>query len=273
MNTNFKIFKPLTPSLRATKLLKKTDLLQNIKPVKTLTKGFNKSYGRNNKGILTNWNKGGGHLKLYRKIDFSRQINSLNFGIVEGFEYDPNRSANIIRVFNPDYHKHSYILRIKTLISGCLIKNYINHKIGDHTYLKNVPSGYLISNLSSGLNKSGKYLRAAGTYGQILFRNSELTKVKLRSGEHRIFPTSARATIGSIGNENYRFIKLGKAGRNRWHGKRPTVRGVAINPVDHPHGGGEGKTSGGRSSVTPWGKPTKNERLLKRVNKIQVKLK
>lgn len=273
MKKVLKIFKPITPSLRITKLLNQTDLIRNIKPIKCLTKGYKRSYGRNNQGIKTNWNKGGGHKRLYRQIDFCHTTNPFKTGILEGFEYDPNRNTKIIRIFNPDYHYHFYTLSIKNIIPYQILKSLSRNNIGERLFLKDLAAGSLISNLSVGINNKGKYLRSAGAYGQIISKNNEFVRIKLISGEHRIFPEISIATLGSIGNENYRFIKLGKAGRNRWYGKKPIVRGVAINPVDHPHGGGEGKTSGGRPSVTPWGKPTKNQRLLKRVNKIQVQLK
>lgn len=270
----FKTFKPITPGLRATQLLNKNNLLKNVKPLKSLTKGFNRSYGKNNRGIKTNWNKGGGHKRLYRKINSFTNIIKNDFGIVEGLEYDPNRNSTLIRIFNPDEHQHFYSLFIKGINYKNIIKKDLStFSLGRRIYLKEVLIGQIISNLSSGYNKAGKYLRAAGTYGQVIFKSSKFARIKLRSGEHRIFPVISKATLGCVGNENVKFISLGKAGRNRWLGKRPVVRGVAINPVDHPHGGGEGKTSGGRPGVTPWGKPSKNQRTLKTQNKIQVKLK
>jgi large subunit ribosomal protein L2 len=267
----FKIFKPLNPSIRTTRILNRFGLLNKLEPLKTLTKGYRFGHGRNHHGRITNWNKGGGHSRLYRNIDLFRNFN--NFGLVEGFEYDPNRTARIIRVFNPDLHRHSYMLGVKSLKRGDFIRNYFSSKIGNHIYLKDVPTGFVINNLSTGYQKRGKYLRAAGTYGQIIYKTQQVARIKLRSGEHRLFSVIASATLGSICNENSKFIKLGKAGRNRWYGVKPTVRGVAINPVDHPHGGGEGRTSGGRPSVTPWGKPTKNQPTLKKINPVRVELK
>jgi large subunit ribosomal protein L2 len=269
----FKTFKPITPGLRETKLLSRSNLLKNIKPLKSLTKGFTRICGRNNQGIKTNWNKGSGHKRLYREINsFTNKIKD-DFGIVEGLEYDPNRNSTLIRVFNPDKHQHFYSLGIKDLEYKSIIKeNISSFSLGCRIYLKDVLIGQIINNLSSGYNKPGKYLRSAGAYGQIIFKNTKLARVKLISGEHRIFPVISKVTLGCVGNENRKFISLGKAGRNRWLGKRPTVRGVAINPVDHPHGGGEGKTSGGKPGVTPWGKPTKNQPTLKTQNKIRVQL-
>ena len=270
----FKTFKPLTPGLRATKLLNKTNLLKKVKPLKSLTKGFSISCGKNHQGIKTNWNKGGGHKRLYREINsFTNKIKK-DFGIVEGLEYDPNRNSTLIRIFNPDEHQHFYSLAIKDIgYKNIITKNLATYNLGRHIYLKDVLIGQIICNVSSGYQKSGKYLRSAGTYGQIIFKNNKFARIKLRSGEHRIFPVISKATLGCVGNENAKYILLGKAGRNRWLGKRPVVRGVAINPVDHPHGGGEGKTSGGKPGVTPWGKPTKNQPTLKTRNKIRVQFK
>ncbi|HEY6143416.1 MAG TPA: 50S ribosomal protein L2 [Flavobacterium sp.] len=267
----FKTFKPLTAGIRTTRLLNKSDLLQNIKPLKRLTQNICLGTGRNHHGHITSWRKGGGHFRLYRKVNFYRDNNS--FGVVEGTEYDPNRSTNIIRVFNPDFHNHSYVLAVKNLRRGYCIRNYLSSRIGNHLFLKDVPTGFVINNLSKSYGKKGTYLRAAGTYGQIIFKTQYLARIKLRSGEHRIFPVKASATLGSLDNENLKFIKLGKAGRNRWYGVKPVVRGVAINPVDHPHGGGEGRTSGGRPSVTPWGKPTKNQPTKKKIVSVRVELK
>lgn len=268
----FKKLKPLTSSIRTTRLLNKCNLLQNTKPLKKFTKGISFGNGRNHHGHITNWRKGGGHSRLYRSVNFLRNTNS--FGLVEGTEYDPNRSANIMRIFNPDFHAHSYVLAIKNLRRGYCIRNYFSSKIGNHLLLKDAPTGFVINNLSKGYQQKGTYLRAAGVYGQIIFKTQYLAKIKLRSGEHRIFPVKASATLGILGNENLKFIKLGKAGRNRWLGVKPSVRGVAINPVDHPHGGGEGKTSGGRPSVTPWGKPTKNQPTRKKIiSVLRVELK
>lgn len=268
MNRFFKKFKPHTPGIRFTRLLCRKHLLKNFKRLKKSSTGYCFGNSRNHSGLITNWNKSGGHKRCYRKVDFYR--NNKNEGIVQGFEYDPNRSANIIRVFNPDLHNHSYVLGVKSLSIGSTIRNYSVPKLGNQLFLKDVPTGFVIHNLSSGYKKPGKYLRAAGTYGQILFKTAKIARIKLRSGEHRIFSVIASATLGAISNENFKFIKYGKAGRRRWCGLKPTVRGVAINPVDHPHGGGEGKTSGGRPSVTPWGKPTKNQPTRKRVNSARI---
>jgi len=263
-SNSFKTFKPHTNGMRTVRLLNRISLLKKCKHVKSLVSGHLSKKGRNNSGQITCWHKGGGHKRLYRHVDFLRKK---SWGLVEGFEYDPYRNSWINRLFNPDIHFYSYILGIKGLKTGDYLKDFYDTnnkihtkvKIGSHLYLKDLPSGFVIHNLSSNLNKKGQYLRAAGAYGQLITKTSNYARIKLRSGEHRLFPLSAAASLGSVCNEDYKFTKLGKAGRNRWYGRRPIVRGVAINPVDHPHGGGEGRTSGGRPSVTPWGKPTKGQ--------------
>lgn len=268
---SFKSFKPHTPGIRSTRLLNRSILLKNRKPLKNLTSGYLFGNGRNNKGHITSWHKGGGHKRLYRQVDFYR-IQS--YGLVEGHEYDPNRTSWITRLFNPDNHSHSYILGVKNLNTGHIVRSYDENKIhyGNHLYLKDLPSGFVFHNLSSGIHKKGQYLRAAGTYGQLLAKTPTHARIKLRSGEHKLFPYNASATLGPVCNEDSKFVKYGKAGRSRWYGIRPCVRGVAINPVDHPHGGGEGRTSGGRPSVTPWGKPTKGQPTNYKFNPLRVKL-
>jgi large subunit ribosomal protein L2 len=267
---SFKSFKPITPSIRIVKLLNKSDLLR-VRPLKSRTSGYLFGTGRNNRGQITAWHRGNGHKRLYRKIDFSREI---NHGLVEGFEYDPNRTPWITRIFNPDTLTHHYILGVKSLTPGSLIGPKLKEKIrdGNSFTLQDLPSGFVIHNLSSGPCKKGQYLRAAGVYGQLVVKTKTHARIKLRSGEHRMFSLKSCATLGSVSNEESKFINLGKAGRNRWYGRRPIVRGVAINPVDHPHGGGEGRTSGGRPSVTPWGKPTKGKPTVKNYNILRMSL-
>ena len=260
-NSVFKTFKAHTPGIRKTRLLSRNILLKNKPALKNLRSGYLFGNGRNNKGKITSWHKGGGHKRLYRHVDFFRRQNSQNYGFVSHHEYDPNRKPWIIRLFNPDHHKHSYVLGVKSCKRGDLLHNYGEKKMkfGSHLYLKDLPYGFVIHNLSDHIHKKGQYLRAAGTYGQCLSKTENNARIKLRSGRHRLFPLNASASLGPVINEELKFTKIGKAGRNRWHGIRPHVRGVAINPVDHPHGGGEGRTSGGRPSVTPWGKPTKGQ--------------
>lgn len=263
----FKVFKPTTPSLRQSRLLSRT-LLLKAKPLKKLKLKHKYNNGRNNNGIITVRAKGGGHKKLYRKLDFNRKNNN---GIVEGLEYDPNRTPWISRIFHPDKMVHSYILGVKDLKIGNSVYSFDKDKItnGCSLILRDLPEGFIIHNLSQKANKKGQYLRAAGTFGKLLSKTLNHAVIKLRSKELRLFPLNAIASVGSVINENSRFVNLGKAGRNRWYGLRPKVRGVAINPVDHPHGGGEGKTSGGRPSVTPWGKPTKGQPTTKYINPLR----
>lgn len=266
----FKVFKPHNPGIRATRLLNKDNLLKNTKPLKKHTIGGSLGTGRNHHGVITNWNTGGGHKRRYREIDFFRRTD--HQGIIVGYEHDPNRNSQIIRIFNPDQHFNGYILSVRNIVKGNCLRNYVGQKDGTHVFLKDIPVGGIIHNLSRSYQSESQYLRAAGAYGQVLIKTKKFVRVKLKSGEHKLFSPLSSATLGAVGTENIKFIKLGKAGRNRWYGKRPSVRGVAINPVDHPHGGGEGKTSGGRPSVTPWGKPTRNQPTTKYPNYYRVKL-
>lgn len=274
MSTNsnlLKRFKPVTSGLRHARLLCHKNLVKKIKPLKGFNSGYCFGNGRNNTGQVTSWQRGGGHKRVYRKIDFVRE-HPQSSGLCQGFEYDPNRTPLINRLFNPDLHTQSYILGVKNLEVGDYVKNRSNYriKIGDSPFLKDVPFGFVVHNLSTGLNKKAQYLRAAGAYGQVILKNTEEVRIKLRSGEHRLFSPEASATLGAVCNEHFRSMNTGKAGRNRWYGIRPSVRGVAINPVDHPHGGGEGRTSGGRPSVTPWGKPTKGQSKKPKTNPFRI---
>nr|AZJ13612.1 ribosomal protein L2 [Endarachne binghamiae] len=229
------------------------------KPLKLLTKYHKSSTGRNNKGRITAWHKGGGHPKLYRKIDLKRKYTQ---GIVVGLEYDPNRSAFLARIFNPDTKNHAYIIAPSEIKRGDVIRSNSTRngfQNGHSKTLQYIMTGTLIHNLSTLPEQDAKILRAPGACGLILKRTKNLAKVRLRSGQYRWFNIKTIATNGVVSNPNFRFNKLYKAGQSRWLGRRPTVRGVAMNPIDHPHGGGEGKTSGGRPSVTPWGKPTKGK--------------
>nr|WVH38384.1 ribosomal protein L2 [Colpomenia sinuosa] len=229
------------------------------KPLKSLTKSWNSSTGRNHKGRITAWHRGGGHTKLYRNIDFKRKHTQ---GIVVGLEYDPNRSAFLARIFNPDTQQHTYIIAPSKIKRGDIIRSNSKRnglQNGHSKSLQYIMTGTLIHNLSVFPGQNAKILRAPGACGLILKRTKNLAKVRLKSGQYRWFDIKTIATNGIVGNTNSRFNKLYKAGQSRWLGRRPIVRGVAMNPVDHPHGGGEGKTSGGRPSVTPWGKPTKGK--------------
>nr|YP_009049400.1 ribosomal protein L2 [Sargassum horneri]AIE46195.1 ribosomal protein L2 [Sargassum horneri]AWW89732.1 ribosomal protein L2 [Sargassum horneri]AWW89769.1 ribosomal protein L2 [Sargassum horneri]AYK28723.1 ribosomal protein L2 [Sargassum horneri]AYK28760.1 ribosomal protein L2 [Sargassum horneri] len=240
------------------------------RPLKSQIRVRKSLSGRNNKGRITSWHRGGYHKRLYRKIDFKRKYTQ---GIVIGLEYDPNRSAHLARVFNPDTKKHNYILATTNLQKGDVIRSNSTHSRLSNAHskpLSRILTGTPIHNISLHPGGNGKLLRASGSCGHVLKKTKKLAQIRLKSGQFRWFNIKTQATYGVIGNTGHRFIKLKKAGRARWLGHRPIVRGVAMNPVDHPHGGGEGKTSGGRPSVTPWGKPTKGAitRRLKKNVKI-----
>ena len=254
-NLIFKKIRPLTPSLRSLKTFK-FPFLSRFKPIKSRTSFFHKKMGRNNKGQITMRHRGGGHKKLYRVVDFKRVNTS---GVVEALEYDPFRTAFLARLYDKEDKKRSYILAPKNLCVGAVVRSGLKAeiKLGHSLPFARIPVGSLIHNISVASGKRGQYIRAAGTSGQLIQKTRLKARVRLCSGEQRLVPLTAYASLGAVSNENFNLKTLGKAGRNRWYGRRPYVRGVAMNPVDHPHGGGEGKTSGGRPSVTPWGKPTK----------------
>jgi len=216
--------------------------------------------GRNNAGKITTRHKGGGHKKKYRKITFIRTTDSI--GIVTSIEYDPYRTAFIASVYNLLNMTYFYIIAPKNLNVGNIVNSgYSAHiKIGHSLPLIKVPIGTFIHNITLKENKKAQMTRSAGTSAQLIEKTSEHCRILISSGTYISLSPACQATIGTVSNEFSFFNKIGKAGRNRWLNKRPAVRGVAMNPIDHPHGGGEGKSSGGRSSVTPWGKPTKNKK-------------
>ncbi len=264
-----KSFKPNTPGQRGLVLVSR-DSLWSGKPEKTLTVGLTKSGGRNNKGRVTARRRGGGHKRLYRVIDFKRNHHNVP-ATVERIEYDPNRSAFIALLQYEDGTK-SYILAPQRLSVGDVITSgeKADIKPGNAMPLANIPIGTIIHNVELKPGKGGQIARSAGTYVQLVGRDQSYSILRLNSGEQRMTRSECMATIGAVSNPDNKNIKLAKAGRSRWLGKRPSVRGVAMNPVDHPHGGGEGKTSGGRHPVTPWGKPTKGKKT--RSNKSTDKL-
>ena len=264
----FKKIRPVTPSLRRVKLLQKPFLWKN-KFLKSQTKGFTRSFGRNGFGRITSYHRGGGHKKLYRNIDFERVTTR---GFVEGIEYDPFRTAFLARLYNREQKSHFYIIAPKNLFCGSFVNsgNLADIQLGHSLPLEKIPVGSLVHNISSSVKKRGQIARAAGTFAQLIQKTRYYARLRLMSGEQRLFPLNSQATLGIVSNENLKLINLGKAGRNRWKNKRPHVRGVAMNPVDHPHGGGEGKTSGGRPSVTPWGKPTKGPKTSSSRNSLIV---
>jgi len=264
-----KQYKPITPGQRGLVLIDRSELFKG-KPVKKLTKGLTKSGGRNNKGRVTARRRGGGHKRLYRIIDFKRNHHNVP-ATVERIEYDPNRSAFIALLQYEDGTK-SYILAPQRLSVGDVITSgeKADIKPGNAMPLANIPIGTIIHNVELKPGKGGQIARSAGTYVQLVGRDQSYSILRLNSGEQRMTRSECMATIGAVSNPDNKNIKLAKAGRSRWLGKRPSVRGVAMNPVDHPHGGGEGKTSGGRHPVTPWGKPTKGKKT--RSNKSTDKL-
>ena len=254
-----KHFKPTTPSQRELVLVDRSALWKG-KPVKTLTEGLNKSGGRNNQGRVTVWSRGGGHKRRYRLIDFKRR----KFDVaakVERLEYDPNRSAFIALIRYED-GELSYIVAPQRLRVGDSVISAERADIvpGNAMPMQNIPVGTIIHNIEMKPGKGAQMARAAGAYAQLVGKDAGYALLRLGSGERRMVRAECMATIGAVSNPDHQNINLGKAGRKRWLGRRPVVRGVAMNPVDHPHGGGEGRTSGGRHPVTPWGKPTKGKR-------------
>ena len=264
-----KIFKSYTKSTRGTVLVDRKNLWKG-KPQKSLTLGKYSTGGRNNLGRITSRHKGAGHKQKYREIDFYRKKDDMNAKI-ERIEYDPNRSAFVSLIKYED-GVMNYIIAPNNIKIGDEIVSGRNKeiKIGNCMPLSDIPEGTNIHNIELSPNSGGKLVRSAGSSAQISGIDENYCIIKLVSGEIRKIISTARATIGSVSNSDHQNIKIGKAGRNRWKGKRPSVRGVAMNPVDHPHGGGEGKTSGGRSPVSPWGQSAKGlkTRKNKKTNKF-----
>lgn len=256
-----KKYNPTTPGQRQLVLAKSN--VWKGDPYKPLTVGKSKSGGRNNHGHITARRIGGGHKQKYRIIDFKRNKLDVN-AVVERIEYDPNRSS-LIALVKYDDGEYSYILAPQKLEIGDKIisSDKVEPNVGNTIKLKNIPVGTLVHNVEMKPGKGGQLARSAGGYAQIVARGAEYVQVKLRSGEVRYVQSECRATVGTLSNPDNQNQKFGKAGRKVWMGKRPSVRGVAMNPVDHPHGGGEGKTSGGRHPVTPWGISTKGKRTRK----------
>jgi large subunit ribosomal protein L2 len=254
-----KNFRPITPSLRQLVLVDRSELWKG-KPVKSLTEGLTKSGGRNNTGRITARRIGGGHKRRYRLVDFKRRKFDVP-AVIERLEYDPNRTAFIALVRYED-GEQAYILAPQRLKVGdsVIAGERVDVKPGNAMPLKNIPVGTIVHNVEMKAGKGGQLARSAGTYVQLVGRDQGYAQLKLASGELRVVRGECLATIGAVSNPDQSNINLGKAGRNRWLGKRPSVRGVAMNPIDHPHGGGEGRTSGGRHPVTPWGKPTKGKK-------------
>jgi large subunit ribosomal protein L2 len=258
-----KKYKPTSPGIRFQTGFS-FDEITTDEPQKPLTTGARKKGGRNNYGRLTVRHRGGGHKRRFRIIDFRRDKVDVP-GKVVSVEYDPNRSARIALISYLDGEK-AYILwpdglKVgETIVAG----DRVDIRPGNCMPLKNIPMGTMVHNVEMKIGKGGQIIRSAGTYGQLMAKDQGYVQLKLPSGEVRSVIDRCRATIGQVGNLDHENISLGKAGRTRRLGRRPKVRGVVMNPVDHPHGGGEGRTSGGRHPVTPWGVPTKGYKTRKR---------
>ena len=263
-----KKFNPTTPSQRQLVLVDRSALYKG-KPVKALTEGKNSSGGRNNNGRITVRFRGGGHKQSYRLIDFKRtKFDSP--ATVERIEYDPNRTAFIALVKYSD-GALSYILAPQRLSAGdsVVAGESVDVKPGNAMPAGNIPVGTIVHNVELKIGKGGQIARSAGTYAQIVGRDQEYVILRLNSGEQRLVHGRCMASIGAVSNPDEMNTSIGKAGRKRWMGRRPHNRGVTMNPIDHPHGGGEGRTSGGRHPVTPWGFPTKGKKTRK--NKVTTK--
>lgn len=248
--------KPTTPSRRHLIKLNRKHL--RTKPIiKTKLFKLNNSSGRNHSGQITIRHKGNGHKKRYRKIDFYRTTKSI--GIITSIEYDPNRNSNLASVFDFTKKTFSYILAPQKLNIGNIVESGIEAELhtGNSLPLFKIPEGSFIHNVSSNLQKKAQFSRSAGTFAILKEKTLNYARIKLSSGREQLIPLQCYATLGILSNEFYFLTRLGKAGQSRWLNKRPTVRGVAMNPVDHPHGGGEGKKSGKKFS--PWGKPNKRK--------------
>lgn len=251
-----RLYKVSTPGTR-NRTVSTFEEISKKKPEKSLIKTAHYSNGRNNKGIITSRHRGGGHKKRYRLIDFKRHKMNI-IAKVANIEYDPNRNARIALLHYVD-GKKKYIIHPRSLKIGQNISSgpKSSIQVGNALPLINIPLGTAVHNIEVRAGKGGQFVRAAGTYAQIVAKEGKFVTLKLPSGEVRLFRKECYATIGQVGNIDYNNITIGKAGRSRWLGKKPRVRGVAMNPVDHPHGGGEGKSPIGKSHpVTAWGKPT-----------------
>ena len=267
-----KTFKPITPSLRQLVIVDRSELYKG-KPVKTLTEGKSSAGGRNNTGRVTVRFRGGGHKQAYRIVDFKRRSHLGQAGKVERIEYDPNRTAFIALIKYAD-GTLSYILAPQRLSVGDEVMSGATADIkpGNAMPIGAIPVGTLVHNVEMKIGKGGAIARSAGAYAQIVGRDQGYVILRLNSGEQRLVHGECFATVGAVSNPDHMNTSIGKAGRSRWLGRRPHNRGVTMNPIDHPHGGGEGRTSGGRHPVTPWGKPTKGKktRSNKRTDKFIV---
>ena len=257
-----KSFKPTTPGQRQLVIIDRSELWKG-RPIKALTEGKREKGGRNNNGRITQRWRGGGHKRRYRIVDFKRTKFDMAAEVVR-LEYDPNRSG-FIALLRYEDGELSYILAPQRLKEGDKVVSgaRVDVKPGNAMPMRNIPVGTVIHNVEMNAGKGGQLVRAAGTFVQLVGRDAGYALLRLASGEVRMVRAECRATIGAVSNPDRQNIVIGKAGRNRWLGKKPSVRGVAMNPIDHPHGGGEGRTSGGRHPVTPWGKGTKGTKTRK----------
>jgi large subunit ribosomal protein L2 len=257
-----KTYKPTSPGRRFQTSLDYSELTTD-RPYRPLVERLPGTGGRNSQGRITSWQRGGGHKQLYRIIDFKRDKDGIPAKVAT-LEYDPNRSAFIALLNYADGEKR-YILAPDNLKVGDQVRSGEGSEIkpGCALRLRDIPLGTLIHNVELRPAEGGRMVRSAGSFAQLIAREGMYAQVRLPSGEVRMVNSDCRATIGQVSNSDHSNVSIGKAGRNRWMGKRPNVRGVAMNPVDHPHGGGEGKTSGGRHPVTPWGVPTRGYKTRK----------
>jgi large subunit ribosomal protein L2 len=262
-----KKYKPTTPGRRSA-TVDDFSVLTKKKPEKSLTRSLKKRAGRNTEGKITRRHSGGGHKRLYRVIDFKRSKDDVPAKVV-AIEYDPNRSARIALLKYRDGGKSYVVAPLKLKVGDTVMSGEkVDIKVGNVLPLKNIPVGTIIHNIELKKGKGAELVRSAGGYAQLLAKEGRYANIKLPSGEVRLVDLNCRACIGQIGNTTHEIIQLGKAGRKRWLGIRPTVRGTAMNPIDHPHGGGEGKNkTAGRNPVTPWGKPTLGYRTRKKKSK------
>lgn len=262
-----KKYKPTTPGRRSA-TVDDFSVLTKKRPEKSLTRSLKKNAGRNVDGKITRRHSGGGHKRLYRVIDFKRLRDDVPAKVV-AIEYDPNRSARIALLKYRDGGKSYMIAPLKLKVGDTVMSGEkVDIKVGNALPLKNIPIGTIIHNIELKRGKGAELVRSAGGYAQLLAKEGGYANIKLPSGEVRLVDLNCRACIGQIGNTTHEIIQLGKAGRKRWLGIRPSVRGTAMNPIDHPHGGGEGKNkTAGRNPVTPWGKPTLGYRTRKKKSK------
>ena len=261
-----KKFRPITPTQRF-KTVSSFDEITKDTPEKTLLEPLKKSGGRNSRGRITSRRRGGGHKRSYRRIDFKRNKVAVP-AVVHSIEYDPNRSARIALLHYADGEKR-YILSPIGLEVGAAVVSGPQAPIrpGNALPLENVPTGSTVHNVELQPEKGGQLGRSAGAEIQVMAKDGRFATLQLPSGERRLVPLACYATIGQVGNLEHENVVIGKAGRSRWKGRRPKVRGVAMNPIDHPHGGGEGRASGGGHPVTPWGQPTKGYKTRKKNKK------